>query len=521
MWLLFLSEFYPGCGRKFLEFHFLPPAIWPCWWVNLQIQWAITFVLCVFSRISSYQSWCCHRRALLCNFSNDQTWLVFSSNEVLTQFFRSCNSHCDSVDFWQPLRLDRDGRFDPDCLIDIPKCKKCSFLDLEVGVVSGNSEPSWGSPGHTLGRAWQKQCVASLGSEGFPGGNKFLSFSTGMDWSYISGVIWVVTANKGFCRLTDKENACDLKGSSSKNAHEVHTVRSSRRRRFSALPIITRQWLSKIHKNLGHPSINKYHFVCNNRNLLIKLLRVPETSNASPVSSKKLQEAPERRPCRSPGNSMTVLDAFNKINLPQWKSVQIVPRHLSLVWHNSRMLVQIGRSMQTTAFGQRIIPIFWWIHQTCPEERQLCNNCGRPHCLSSWKTGKVGLLLQAVLDIEILDIKIVTASRFLTVPQKLSRADKSGLVFVAARCKDPNYSSQALMFPCGYFHLFMFSARPLHMNGIDGEEIILTHVKIVVFNWSDVFSREREVLLSFAPIDSKYVQTFLPHNIAHHKNSFQ
>jgi hypothetical protein len=43
----------------------------------------------------------------------------------------------------------------------------------------------------------------------------------------------------------------------------------------------------------------------------------------------------------------------------------------------------------------------------------------------------------------------------------------------------------------------MFSARPLHMNGKDGEKIILTHVKIVVFIWSDVFSREREVLSSF------------------------
>jgi hypothetical protein len=57
----------------------------------------------------------------------------------------------------------------------------------------------------------------------------------------------------------------------------------------------------------------------------------------------------------------------------------------------------------------------------------------------------VGLLLQAVLDIEILDIEIVTASRFLTLPQKLSRADKSGVVFVAAHGKDPNYSSQALI----------------------------------------------------------------------------
>ena len=42
-----------------------------------------------------------------------------------------------------------------------------------------------------------------------------------MDWSYISGFIWVVTANKGLCRMTDKENPCDLKGSSSKNAHEL------------------------------------------------------------------------------------------------------------------------------------------------------------------------------------------------------------------------------------------------------------------------------------------------------------
>jgi hypothetical protein len=57
------------------------------------------------------------------------------------------------------------------------------------------------------------------------------------------------------------------------------------------------------------------------------------------------------------------------------------------------------------------------------------------------------LFLQAVLDIEILNIEMVTASRSLTVPQKLSRADKSGLVFVAAHCKDPNYSSQSLMFP--------------------------------------------------------------------------
>jgi hypothetical protein len=94
------------------------------------------------------------------------------------------------------------------------------------------------------------------------------------------------------------------------------------------------------------------------------------------------------------------------------------------------------------------------------------------------ETDKAGLLLQEVLDIEILNIEIVTASWSLTVPQKLSRADKSGLVFVAAHCKDPNYSSQSSMLPCGYFHLFMFSARPLHMNGIDGEEIILTHVKI-------------------------------------------
>jgi hypothetical protein len=42
-----------------------------------------------------------------------------------------------------------------------------------------------------------------------------------MDWGYFSGVIWVVTANKGFCRMTNKENPCDLKGSSSKNAHEL------------------------------------------------------------------------------------------------------------------------------------------------------------------------------------------------------------------------------------------------------------------------------------------------------------
>jgi hypothetical protein len=52
------------------------------------------------------------------------------------------------------------------------------------------------------------------------------------------------------------------------------------------MPIKTRQWLSKIHKNLGYPSINKYQFFCTNWNLLIKLLRVPETSDAAPVSSK-------------------------------------------------------------------------------------------------------------------------------------------------------------------------------------------------------------------------------------------
>jgi hypothetical protein len=59
------------------------------------------------------------------------------------------------------------------------------------------------------------------------------------------------------------------------------------------------------------------------------------------------------------------------------------------------------------------------------------------------------------------------------------------------------------------------------MNGIDGEEIILTHVKIVVFIWSDLFPVKEKSCRRLAPIDSKYVQTFLPHNIAHHQNSFQ
>ena len=108
---------------------------------------------------------------------------------MLPEFFRSCNSHCDSVDFWQRLRLDRDGWFDPDSLIGIPKCKKCNFLDLEDSVVSENPDPSWGCSGHTLGGACQEQCVASLGSEGFPAGNKLFSFSNGIDWSYIGGVI--------------------------------------------------------------------------------------------------------------------------------------------------------------------------------------------------------------------------------------------------------------------------------------------------------------------------------------------
>ena len=44
----------------------------------------------------------------------------------------------------------------------------------------------------------------------------------------------------------------------------------------------------------------------------------------------------------------------------------------------------------------------------------------------------------------------------------------------------------------------MFSACPLNMNGIDGEDIIrLIQVNIVVFILVDVYSRESEVLSSF------------------------
>jgi len=71
----------------------------------------------------------------------------------------------------------------------------------------------------------------------------------------------------------------------------------------------TRQWLSKIHHNLGHPSINKLQNVLQQQGLLMRLFRVPETSNAAPVSRHKLQESLDRRPCRSPESSMTVLDA--------------------------------------------------------------------------------------------------------------------------------------------------------------------------------------------------------------------
>ena len=86
-----------------------------------------------------------------------------------------------------------------------------------------------------------------------------------------------------------------------------------------------------------------------------------------------------------------------------------------------------------------------------------------------------------------------------------------------------NDTSQALTFPFGYFHLFMFSACPLNMNGINGEDIIrLIQVNIVVFILSEVFSSESEVLSSFGTkVNSKYVQMFHPHNIAHHQNAFR
>ena len=72
-------------------------------------------------------------------------------------------------------------------------------------------------------------------------------------------------------------------------------------------------------------------------------------------------------------------------------------------------------------------------------------------------------------------------------------------------------------------HLSSFSARPLNMYGIDREDIIrFIQANIVVFILSEVFSSESEVLSSFgAKVDSKYVQTFHPHNIAHHQNAFR
>ena len=38
----FLVGILSWVWAKILEFHFLPPAIWPCWWLNARIQWAIS-----------------------------------------------------------------------------------------------------------------------------------------------------------------------------------------------------------------------------------------------------------------------------------------------------------------------------------------------------------------------------------------------------------------------------------------------------------------------------------------------
>ena len=75
---------------------------------------------------------------------------------------------------------------------------------------------------------------------------------------------------------------------------------------------------------------------------------------------------------------------------------------------------------------------------------------------------------------------LLTSSRCLLVAQQLSRADKFGLV-LAAYCKDPNDSSQALKFLCSQFRVFMLSAHALNMNGIHGEDITcLIQVNIAV-----------------------------------------
>jgi hypothetical protein len=96
------------------------------------------------------------------------------------------------------------------------------------------------------------------------------------------------------------------------------------------------------------------------------------------------------------------------------------------------------------------------------------------------------------------------------VAQQLSRADKSGLV-LAAYCKDPNDSSQALKFLCSHFRVFMLSVRALNMNGIDGEDITcLIQVNIAVSVLRDVYSSESEVLRSFGAklkFASKIIQT--------------
>ena len=84
---------------------------------------------------------------------------------------------------------------------------------------------------------------------------------------------------------------------------------------------------------------------------------------------------------------------LNIMDLPKWESVSICTsdrhgdqfstglhgfpdRRFNVVWDNSRMLVQMGRSMQTTGCGQRVSPMLWWIHQTCPEQRHSFESCG-------------------------------------------------------------------------------------------------------------------------------------------------